>query len=601
MASTKNRRLSLRTFWQQVRPSSLKGWSLRFCCACILLILESVTSVATPWLFSGMVGRLSGHEATLAAIMALLASYTVLRMLGAVAGPVRSLLMVPIRTVLRERISLRGLEHIHQLSARFHQKRQTGALTRTIDRGADAASTIVDMAFSNVMPNLLGLGLTFLVVLHVFNGWYLVLLCGTLLLYAGISFLFTRWRMQARRERNQANSHAHRHLVDSLLNADIVRAFGNATYESQRQEKIWKSLNAAEARLQRLIGSSQAVRNILISLATASLLGMAILDIEAHRLGVAQFVLMGTYLRSVYASVGALNYVGAGWRNARVDMEAYLELMALEPEIQSPQEPVPLPIGHPRGVTLEMRHVAFGYEPERLILRDVSFRLEAGRMLAVVGRSGSGKSTLAKLISRLYDPLEGVVLMEDVPLTDLSLEVLRAQIGVVAQDTSLFNATIAENIAYGRVGAGIADIRRAAEAAQLGPLIERLPDGFDTLVGERGVRLSGGERQRMAIARVLLRSPRLLVLDEATSALDTRTEDAIQKELMMLSSGRTTVVIAHRLSTIQRADHILVMEAGQVVEEGTHHDLLEKGGIYAGMWRLQARGGSVTGHSVVEG
>lgn len=222
-------------------------------------------------------------------------------------------------------------------------------------------------------------------------------------------------------------------------------------------------------------------------------------------------------------------------------------------------------------------------------------------MLAVVGRSGSGKSTLAKLISRLYDPLEGVVLMEDVPLTDLSLEVLRAQIGVVAQDTSLFNATIAENIAYGRVGAGIADIRRAAEAAQLGPLIERLPDGFDTLVGERGVRLSGGERQRMAIARVLLRSPRLLVLDEATSALDTRTEDAIQKELMTLSSGRTTVVIAHRLSTIQRADHILVMEAGQVVEEGTHHDLLEKGGIYAGMWRLQARGGSVTGHSVVEG
>ncbi|MBA5724786.1 ABCB family ABC transporter ATP-binding protein/permease [Bombella favorum] len=601
MAAIKNGRLSLRAFWRQVRPSSLKGWSLRFCCACILLVLESVTAVATPWLFSGMVGRLSGHETALVAIMALLASYTVLRMLGAVAGPARSLLMVPIRTVLRERISLRGLEHIHQLSARFHQQRQTGALTRVIDRGADAASTIVDMAFSNVMPNLLGLGLTFIVVLHVFDGWYLVLLCGTLLLYAGVSFLFTRWRMQARRERNQANSNAHRHLVDSLLNADIVRAFGNAAYESRRQEKIWKSLSAAEARLQKLIGSSQAIRNILIALATASLLGMAILDIEAHRLGVAQFVLIGTYLRSVYASVGALNYVGAGWRNARVDMEAYLELMALKPEIQSPSKPAPLPIGQPGGVTLEMQHVTFGYEPGRLILQDVSFRLEAGRMLAVVGRSGSGKSTLAKLISRLYDPQEGKVLMEGVALPDLSLEVLRAQIGVVAQDTSLFNATIAENIAYGRVGAGMEEIRRAAEAAQLGPLIERLPDGFATLVGERGVRLSGGERQRMAIARILLRSPRLLVLDEATSALDTKTEDAIQQELLALSSGRTTVVIAHRLSTIQRADHILVMEGGKVMEEGTHHDLLEKEGIYAGMWRLQARGGSVESHSVVEG
>lgn len=600
MASIKVRRLPLRVFWQKVRPSSLRDWSFRFWFSCVFLVVESVTSVATPWLFSRMVGQLSAHEAVVAAIMALLAQYTVLRMLGAVAGPVRSLLMVPVRAALRERISLLGLEHIHRLSARFHQGRQTGALTRTIDRGADAASTIVDMVFSNVLPNVLGLGLTFLVVLRVFSGLYLVLLCGTMVLYSGISFLFTRWRMQARRARNQANGNAHRHLVDSLLNADIVRAFGNADHERRRQEGAWQELRSAEIRLQKLIGSSQIIRNSLISLATAGLLGLAILDIHAHRLGVAQFVLMGTYLRSVYASVGALNYVGAGWRNARVDMEAYLELMALEPEIQSPAEPVPLPVGRAEGVTLEMRHVSFGYDPERLILRDVNFRLEAGQMLAVVGRSGSGKSTLAKLVSRLHDPLEGAVLMEGIALPSLSLEELRSQIGVVAQDTSLFNATIAENIAYGRVGASMEEIRHAAEAAQLGPFIEKLPDGFGTLVGERGVRLSGGERQRMAIARVILRNPRLLVLDEATSALDTRTEAAIQKELLALSAGRTTFVVAHRLSTIQQADHIIVMEAGQIVEEGTHHALLEKAGIYAGMWRLQARGGSVTGHSDVE-
>ncbi|MCX5615924.1 ATP-binding cassette domain-containing protein [Bombella sp. TMW 2.2559] len=601
MASIKVRRLPLRVFWQKIRPSSLRDWSFRFWLSCIFLVMESVTSVTTPWLFSRMVGRLSVHETVMAAIMALLAQYTVLRMLGAVAGPVRSLLMVPVRAALRERISLLGLEHIHRLSARFHQKRQTGVLTRTIDRGADAASTIVDMVFSNVLPNVLGLGLTFLVVLRVFSGLYLMLLCGTMLLYGGISFVFTRWRMQARRARNQANGNAHRHLVDSLLNADIVRSFGNVDHEIRRQAGAWKELRAAEIRLQTLIGSSQAVRNMLISLATAGLLGLAILDIHAHRLGVAQFVLMGTYLRSVYASVGALNYVSAGWRNARVDMEAYLELMALEPDIQSPAQPVSLPAGRAEGVTLEMRHVSFGHDPGRLILRDVSFRLEAGKMLAIVGRSGSGKSTLAKLASRLYDPLEGMVFMEGVPLPSLSLEELRAQIGVVAQDTSLFNASMAENIAYGRVGASMEEIRHAAEAAQLAPLIERLPDGFGTLVGERGVRLSGGERQRMAIARVILRNPRLLVLDEATSALDTRTEEAIQTALQGLSAGRTTLVIAHRLSTIQQADHIIVMDAGAVAEEGTHRDLLEKGGIYAGMWRLQAGGGSVESHSDVEG
>lgn len=601
MTSTKIGHLPLRAFWRLVRPASLRSWSLRFFCSCVLLVVESVTAVATPWLFSDMVARLSGKEAVMAAVMALLASYTVLRMAGALAGPLRSLLMVPVRTALRERISLLGLEHVHQLGARFHQQRQTGALTRIIDRGADAASMIVDMTFSNVMPNLLGLALTFLVVLRVFDGWYLVLLCATLILYSAVSFLFTRWRMQARRERNQANNHAHRHLVDSLLNADIVRMFGNAAHECRRQEGAWQALRTAEARLQGLVGGSQAIRNSLIALATAVLLGMAIRDIHAHRLGVAQFVLMGTYLRSVYASVGALNYVGAGWRNARVDMEAYLELMGLVPEIQSPPAPVPLPAGQAHGVTLDMQHVSFGYDPERLILRHVSFTLAAGKMLAIVGRSGSGKSTVAKLVSRLYDPLEGTVRMEGVPLPALSLDALRGQIGVVAQETSLFNATIAENIAYGRAGASMAEVRQAAEAAQLGPFVDSLPDGFDTLVGERGVRLSGGERQRMAIARVILRNPRLLVLDEATSALDSRTEEAIQKELESLSSGRTTLVIAHRLSTIQRADHILVMENGEVVEEGTHRQLLEKGGIYAGMWRLQARRGSVESHSDVEG
>lgn len=601
MASSTIQRLSLRVLWQKVRPARLYGWVMRFGVSCLLLVVESGTTVATPWLFSRMVGQLSGRDVVAAAMIALLAQYTVLRVLGAVAGPARSVLMMPVRTTLKERISVLGVEHIHHLSARFHQSRQTGALTRIIDRGADAASTIVDMALSNLLPNMLGLGLTFFVVLRVFSGEYLVLLCGTLLLYSAISYLFTRWRMRARRARNAANNMVHRHIVDSLLNADIVRAFGNIAYECERQKAVWRGLNRAESHLQWLVGGSQAIRNCVIACASAALLGLAVRDILAHRLGVAQFVLMGTYLRSVYSAVGALNYVGAGWRNARVDIESYLELLALEPEIRSPAHPTPLPKGPSGSVGIEMRHVCFGYEADKLCLKDVSFKLHAGQRVAIVGRSGSGKSTLAKLVSRLYDPLSGTVFMNGVPLPELAVDVVRGHIGVVAQETSLFNATIAENIAYGRIGASRDEIQRVAEAAQLGPLLAQLPDGLESIVGERGIRLSGGERQRIAIARVILRNPPLLVLDEATSALDTRTEHAIQQELLKLSQGRATLVIAHRLSTIQTADHILVMEAGRVVEEGTHEELLRKAGIYAGMWRLQVRGGFTKAHSVVEG
>lgn len=602
MTTTKIERLSLRVFWKKIRPKHLGNWGLRSLGSFLLLAVESGTAVATPWLFSRMVGQLSDGKAAVAAVLALLAQYTIMRGLAALAGPVRSLLMMPIRMALKERISLLGLAKIHELSARFHQTKQTGALTRVIDRGADAASTIIDMFLSNVLPNLTGLLLTFFVVFHVFSGVYLCLLGGTIILYSGISFLFTRWRMQARRERNHANGIVHRNLVDSLLNADVVRAFGNADYEVKRQNIAWRELTAAECRLQWLIGGSQAVRNILIAIATAALLGLAIEDILAHRIGVAQFVLIGTYLRSVYSAVGALNYVGAGWRNARVDIEAYLELLALEPEISSPFDAVKLPVGRQAagGVRLEAQKLCFEYVSGQAILKNVSFQLEAGKMLAIVGRSGSGKSTLAKLVSRQYDPSGGRILLDSIPLPQLSVENVRAQMGVVAQETSLFNATILENIAYGRVGASREEVRQAAEKAQLATFIEALPEGYDTLVGERGVRLSGGERQRMAIARVILRDPRLLILDEATSALDTKTEDAIQKELLALSAGRTTLVIAHRLSTIQMADHILVMEKGEVAEEGTHAELLEKGKVYAGMWSLQARGGFARGHSVVD-
>lgn len=588
--------LPLRVFWSRLRPMPFWPVGLRFGCAVALLLAEGGTAVATPWLFSRMVGVLSGatmpRTVLLGALVALMGQYALIRFLNSVTGPIREILVAPVRAQLKKRVALLGLEQIHRLGARFHLGRQTGALTRVLDRGAEAVGTLLDLALSSVFPNLLTLILTFGIILRVFSGFYLLVLLGTVGLYGAVSFFFTRWRMDARRERNRLSGEVHHHLVDSLINSETVRSFGNAAHELKRHEGVRTTLQQAEIKLQYLVSASQMSRNILIALSTTVLLGLAALDILAGRIGVAQFVLIGTYLRSIYSSVGTLNYVGAGWRNARVDMENYLELLALKPEITSPKKPVPFDASHQQagGVEVRFSHVTFGYEAHRPVLKDVSFTIPAGETLAVVGRTGSGKSTLARLLSRTYDPEEGEIQLDGHDLRHVSLEDLRRLIGIVPQDCPLFNATIGDNIAYGRIGSTVEEVREAADRAQIGRFIAKLPQGYDTMVGERGLKLSGGERQRVAIARVILRDPRLLVLDEASSALDTRTEAAIQKELSDLSRLRTTLVVAHRLSTVRDAHRILVLDHGRIVEEGTHASLLARGGVYAEMWAAQAEG-----------
>ncbi|TPW35776.1 ABCB family ABC transporter ATP-binding protein/permease [Oecophyllibacter saccharovorans] len=596
--------LPLRTFWQRLRPVPFWPVGLRLGCAIGLLFMESGTSVATPWLFSRLVAVLApaaGTPVLVGALTALMAQYAVIRLISGITGPVREILVSPVKAQFKKRVALLGLAQIHRLGARFHLGRQTGALTRVLDRGAEAVGTILDLALSSVLPNLLTLVLTFGIILKVFSGFYLLVLLLTVALYGGVSYFFTRWRMDARRERNRLSGEVHHHLVDSLLNAETVRAFDNASHELQGHEKRRQALLKAEIRLQYLVSGSQLCRNVLIALSTTALLGLAAWDILAGRIGVAQFVLIGTYLRSIYASVGMLNYVGAGWRNARVDIENYLELLALQPEILSPAEPAHLPVSlaqppkeatnpETRGVGVVFSHVTFGYEAGRPILHDISFTIAPGETLAVVGRTGSGKSTLARLLTRAYDPQEGRVSVAGYDLPHIALEDLRRLIGVVPQDCALFNASIGDNIAYGRIGATPEEVREAAYRAQIGAFIDSLPQGFETMVGERGLKLSGGERQRVAIARVILRNPSLLVLDEASSALDTRTEAAIQKELAALSRQRTTLVVAHRLSTVQDAHRILVLDQGRIVEEGDHASLLARGGVYAEMWAAQQAG-----------
>ncbi|GAC86956.1 ABC transporter multidrug resistance [Gluconobacter thailandicus F149-1 = NBRC 100600] len=582
--------LPLGQLWQKIRPENPARTFFWVGVALVLLLVESGTTVATPWVFSRMVAALSEHQALLAIPVWLIAQYTVIRVVAGISTPLREMLIAPLEADLQRRVALVGLEHLHALSVRFHLDRQTGALTRTLDRGSDAVGTLLSLVLFNVLPNTIELAMTLFVILRVFDWRYVAIVVAGIGVYAAVSYVFTRMRMTARRARNKANSQAQYQLVDSMLNFETVRSFANSHQEILRYDRSRQALKNAEIRLKRLVGFSQMARSLLIACATTALLGLAAHDIVLHRIGVAQFVLIGSYLRGLYSSVGALNYVSAGWRNARVDLENYLELLGTHSEIIEAPEPAHLPVRLADGgaARITFDHVSFSYDPARQILHDISLEIPAGTSLAIVGHTGSGKSTMGRLLTRAYDPTSGAIRIDGHDLRDVALEDLQRVIGTVPQDTVLFNTGIGENIAYGDPAAPEEAVHLAAQKAQIHDFISGLPEKYETVVGERGLKLSGGEKQRVAIARVLLKDPRILLLDEATSALDTWTEAAIQQELQELAQSRTTVIVAHRLSTVQEADQIVVLDAGRIVERGTHLELLRKNGYYARMWSVQA-------------
>ncbi|EHH68602.1 ABCB family ABC transporter ATP-binding protein/permease [Gluconobacter morbifer] len=582
--------ISLRDLWRQIRPRKFRTMGLPVGLALIMLLVESGGTVATPWLFSRMVGALSVRDQLASVPVWLIVQYGVIRVISGIVTPARELLVKPVEVDLQRRVALLGLKHLHRLSVRFHLDRQTGSITRTLDRGSDAVGTLLGLVLFSVLPNVVELGMTLFIILRVFDWRYVVVLAGALGAYGAVSYVFTRLRMAARRVRNTSNSHAQHQLVDSILNFETVRSFANEQHEIALYDDACLAVKRAEIRLQRLVSFSQMSRSLLIAATTTGLLALAARDIVLHRIAVAQFVLIGSYLRGLYSSVATLNYVSAGWRNARVDLENYLELLAVQPEVMEAAHPVRLPtrLSQAGPASVVFDHISFGYDPARQILHDVSLKVEAGSSLAIVGHTGSGKSTMGRLLTRAYDPTEGQVRLDGHDVRDIALDDLRRIIGTVPQDTVLFNASIRENIAYGNLGASREEVEDAARSAQIHDFIQSLPDGYDTIVGERGLKLSGGEKQRVAIARVILKDPRVLLLDEATSALDTRTEAAIQQELQSLSRTRTTIIVAHRLSTVQNAGQIIVLDAGRIVERGTHMDLLGKGGYYAAMWAVQA-------------
>ena len=564
---------------------------LRVVVAVLFLILAKIATVYIPYVYSRAVDRLApkGHVDVLVVPVALILFYGLLRVASSGFGELRDAVFAAVQQRSVRKVALRTFRHMHGLSLRYHLDRQTGGLARSIDRGTAGIEEVLRLSVFNVLPTLLEVTLVTGILWRLFDWRYALVTFVSVGLYIAFTLLFTNWRVKLRRAMNESDSDAQTKAIDSLLNYETVKYFGNEEHEANR-------FDTALARYERAAIRSQVTLNMLnLGQAAIISLGLTVVMLMAARqtihgqLTVGRFVMVNTYLMQLYTPLNFLGFVYRGIKQGLVDMEQMFRLIRVPPEIQDKPNAIHLAEhrtgSRPAGIRFE--NVQFGYRPDREILKNVDFTVPVGGSIAIVGPTGAGKSTISRLLFRFYDVTAGAILIDGVDLRDLAQHSLRAAIGVVPQDTVLFNDTIGYNIAYGRVGATQADIEAAARAAQVHDFVARLPDGYNTRVGERGLKLSGGEKQRVAIARTILKDPRILILDEATSALDTRTEQDIQTALRTLSRDRTTLTIAHRLSTIIDADQILVLDEGRVVEIGRHAALLARDGLYARMWTRQ--------------
>jgi ATP-binding cassette subfamily B protein len=480
---------------------------------------------------------------------------------------------------------------MHKLSLRFHLDRRTGGVTRAIERGTEAVETLLRMLMS-LSPTILQALLVMGVIWRLFNWTYVLMIALMITAYIVFTVRFTSWRLGIRRRMNDTNTEASGRALDSLLNYETVKYFGNEEHEARRYDNAQARYEKAAMKTQYSLGVLNFGQAAIIAISLAAIMLLGGHDVEVGRITVGEFVMVNTYLLQLYGPLNFLGSVYSGIRTALVDLEHMLSLTEEVVEVADPASPLPIAtrLADSAPAQVAFRDVHFGYRPEREILHGVSFDVQPGHKVAIVGSTGAGKSTISRLLFRFYDTWSGAVLVDGHDVRSYRQADLRAAIGVVPQDTVLFNDSIGYNIAYGRLGATPEQVEEAARLAQIHDFIMTLPEGYETQVGERGLKLSGGEKQRVAIARTILKDPRVLVLDEATSALDTHTEKEIQVALKTVSAHRTTLVIAHRLSTIVDADEILVMGQGLVVERGTHAQLLAAQGQYAAMWAAQATG-----------
>ncbi|MDP1559221.1 MAG: ABC transporter ATP-binding protein/permease [Nitrosomonas sp.] len=552
--------------------------------ALILLILAKLANVSVPLVLKEIVDTLDQPRAMLMLPVFLLLSYGALRLCSTLFGELRDAIFAKVTQRAIRRVANKVFAHLHTLSLRFHLERQTGGVSRDIERGSRGISFLLNFMLFNILPTLLEISLVMAILISKYNIWFSIIIFSTLLAYITLTLIVTEWRMIFRRTMNNMDSKANTQAIDSLLNYETVKYFGNEAWEAQRYDEHMKTWEKAAIRNQTSLASLNAAQSAIIAIGVTLLMLLAADEVIAGTMTLGDLVLVNAFMLQLYMPLHFLGFVYREIKHSLADMERMFSLLAENKEIQDKPS---AQILKSKQASIRFRQVNFSYESNRQILFDISFDIPAGHNVAVVGHSGSGKSTLSRLLFRFYDVQAGGILINNQDIRDVTQQSLRASIGIVPQDTVLFNDSIYYNIAYGRPDATPEEVFAAASSAHIHDFIESLPEQYETIVGERGLKLSGGEKQRVAIARTILKNPDIFIFDEATSALDSKSEKQIQAELKRIAAHRTTLTIAHRLSTIVDADQILVMDHGRIIERGSHQQLLTSNGTYARMWELQ--------------
>ena len=546
-----------------------------------------LANVGVPLVLKDVVDSLDPTQAILVVPAFLLLAYGALRFLTTLFAELRDVVFARVIQNTMRSTALEVFSHLHKLSLRFHLDRQTGGLSRDIERGVAGIRFLMNFMLFNIIPTLFEIGLVISILLKRFDARFGLVVIATLSAYVLLTLFITEWRMAFRRKMNLMDSQANTSAIDSLINFETVKYFNNEDFELQRYDKSMKQWEKAAVRSTTSLGLLNSMQGLVIAIGVTVMMLLAADEVVKGSMTVGDLVMVNAFLLQLFIPLNFLGFVYREIRHSLADMERMFNLLKTPEEVEDAAGASELKLNN---ASVSFENVGFSYDKRRQVLNDISFKIPAGKTVAVVGHSGAGKSTLSRLLYRFYDVSEGEIAIDGQNIRDVSQQSVRRAIGIVPQDTVLFNDTIYYNIAYGRPGAEKEEVIRAAKHAHIHEFIESLPDGYDTMVGERGLKLSGGEKQRVAIARTILKAPAILVFDEATSALDSATEQNIQAELEAISADTTTLIIAHRLSTVQHADQILVMDKGQITEQGTHSELLNMGGIYSSMWALQKEG-----------
>ncbi len=581
--------------WPYIWPSERADLKLRVVYATLLLFAAKLATIAVPFSYKWAVDALSGEAKPhpdapawtmwiFAAPILLTVLYGATRVVMALLTQVRDGIFAKVAMHAVRRLAYRTFEHMHLLSLRYHLERKTGGLTRVLERGRNAIETIVRLLILQLAPTIVELALIVGVLLWMFDWRYVAVIMVTVVVYMTYTYYATEWRIGIRRKMNDSDTDANTKAIDSLLNYETVKYFVAEEREASRYDRTMARYEDASVKAYTSLAVLNAGQAAIFTLGLTGAMALCVMGIRNGTNTVGDFVMINAMMIQLYVPLNFMGMVYREIKQAVTDIEIMFSILSREPEIED--RPGAKPVAIPRGA-IRFDNVQFAYEPARQILKGLSFEVPAGHTVAIVGPSGAGKSTISRLLFRFYDVTGGRITIDDQDIRDVTQQSLRAAIGMVPQDTVLFNDTIRYNIRYGRWDASDSEVEDAAGLAQIDGFIRMAPDGYETEVGERGLKLSGGEKQRVAIARTILKAPPILLLDEATSALDSHTEREIQDALDRVSRGRTTLVIAHRLSTIVGADEIIVLDQGVIAERGTHHQLLLKSGLYASMWNRQ--------------